>query len=78
MHTNKTIFDNEISIYQPQNINEVIEDIEEIKQINQKSMGLNIKILLKDLFIIILKNPMENYVELIKNIKNLKNELNNY
>ena len=31
MHTNKTIFDNEISIYQPQNINEVIEDIEEIK-----------------------------------------------
>ena len=43
------------SIYQPQNINEVIEDIEEIKTNKPKSMRLNIKILLKDLFIIILK-----------------------
>ena len=67
LHTNKTIFDNEISIYQPQNINEVIEDIEEIKTNKPKINEVEYQNIIKRfVYNNSKKDPMENYVELIE------------
>ena len=67
LHTNKTIFDNEISIYQPQNINEVIEDIKEIKTNKPKINEVEYQNIIKRfVYNNSKKDPMENYVELIE------------
>ena len=66
LNTNKTIFDNEISIYQPQNINEVIEDIKEIKTNKPKINEVEYQNIIKRFVYNNSKRSMENYVELIE------------
>lgn len=67
LHTNKTIFDNEVSIYQPKNISEVIENIKMIKRNNPKKNKVEYENIIKK-YIYNNSNidPIDSYIKLIE------------
>lgn len=67
LHTNKTIFDNEVSIYQPKNISEVIENIKIIKRNNPKKNKVEYENIIKK-YIYNNSNidPIDSYIKLIE------------